>query len=214
MAKEYRIAVGSKDGLRSTVWKFCVNKNDIYIISRMFGRESKVSLHATGECQWSLTGDWVKKKPGRTNASRHITKWNIKRPTDSEAQHIFRIHILETELRSTRKIENLKKVTFISPSQKGSAISLECYITPPSTSDPALQTNLPCSVLASIQLADSRWFVVMRNVTTPSIDDVESLRHTILKQIGKQYTPSPEHRIAAFTELPGPTRGFIELCAC
>ncbi len=213
MAKEYRIAVGSEDGLRSTVWKFWVQRNDIYIQSRMFGSDSKVSLHESGQCQWSLTGDWVIKDSRRRNSDRHIVKWVAERPLENVAQHIFRIHILETELRKVENIENLKRVHFISPPPAKSAISLECYITSPSDNDPALQSNLPYPIEISLPLQDGRWFVVMRNITSPSIKDIESLRHSIIEQVGDEYSPSREHRIAAFTELPGPTRGLIELCS-
>lgn len=212
LAKDYRIIVGSQDGLRSTVWKFSVHCNDIYIMSRMFGADSKVSLHESGQCQWSLTGSWVVKSPERKNTDRHIVKWVAHRPNANEAQHIFRIHIPESELRNVGDIESLKGVNWISPPPAGAAVSLECYITPVCNSDPALQSNLPYPVEISIPLDDGRWFVAMRNITTPSAEDIEHLRIAVVNEVGAGYISKPEHRVAAFTELPGPTRGLIELC--
>jgi hypothetical protein len=78
--RELRVAVGGPNARRSTVWKFSVNKSDVYIFSRMFGADSKVSLHALGDCQWSNTSKWVTKVSGRRNADRHIQRWNVPRP--------------------------------------------------------------------------------------------------------------------------------------
>jgi hypothetical protein len=84
-----RLAVGTPTGRRSTVWTFSVHKSEIYILSRMFGSDSKVSLHSTGDCQWSATDTWVKKAPGRRNADRHIMKWVMPRPNGTAALHAF-----------------------------------------------------------------------------------------------------------------------------
>jgi hypothetical protein len=40
--REVRLAVGTPTGRRSTVWKFWVQKSEIYILSRMFGSDTKV----------------------------------------------------------------------------------------------------------------------------------------------------------------------------
>jgi hypothetical protein len=48
--REVRLAVGTLTDRRSTVWKFWVHKSEIYILSRMFGSDTKVSLHSTGDC--------------------------------------------------------------------------------------------------------------------------------------------------------------------
>jgi hypothetical protein len=97
--REVRLAVGTLTDRRSTVWKFWVRKSDIYILSRMFGSDTKVSLHSTGDCQWSATGAWVKKVPGRRNADRHLVKWVMPRPNGAAALHVFQVRIPETELR-------------------------------------------------------------------------------------------------------------------
>ena len=48
---EARVAVGRADGMRSTVWKFAVRNSEIYVFTRMFGADAKVSFHSSGECQ-------------------------------------------------------------------------------------------------------------------------------------------------------------------
>jgi hypothetical protein len=54
--QEVRLAVGAPSDLRSTVWKFVVQGNETYILSRMFGEDVKVSLHTSGQCQFSCIG--------------------------------------------------------------------------------------------------------------------------------------------------------------
>lgn len=127
--REIRFAVGTPTGLRSTIWKFWVQRSDIYILSRMFGSNSKVSLHSTGDCQWSNTDSWVIKVPGRRNAERHLQKWTMLRPSGSTALHVFQIRIPETALRTTDVVEDLNAVEWLPIPPRGHTVSLECYIT-------------------------------------------------------------------------------------
>lgn len=210
---EVRIAVGSPTGRRSTVWKFFVQKNEIYILSRMFGSDAKVSLHSTGECQWSATGTWVKKVPGRRNAERHITKWVMPRPSGLTALHVFQVRIPETELRIIDVAENLHSVEWLPVPPKGHSVSLECYITPKSQYDPAPLANLPCPHLFSLPLADGRWFTVLHH--NPPLDGkgLESLRNQMnVQAMAAGIQPKPEHRGSAFTVSESTARGLIELC--
>ncbi len=211
--QEVRIAVGTPSGRRSTVWKFSVHKNEIYILSRMFGSDSKVSLHSTGECKWSATGVWVKKAPGRKNSDRHIAKWVMPRPNESVALHAFQVRIPETELRVIELTENLSAVEWLPIPQKGHSVSLECYITPVSQSNPILTNKLPHPHLFSLPLADGRWFTVLHHVPPLDGKDLEPLRHQMNAQArAAGIEPKSEHRGSAFTVSDGTARGFIELC--
>jgi hypothetical protein len=208
-----RLAVGTPAGRRSTVWTFSVHKSEIYILSRMFGSDTKVSLHSSGNCQCSGSGDWVKKVPGRRNADRHFEKWFTPRPDGTAALHVFQIRIPETELRLVDIAEDLNSVQWLSAPPRGHTVSLECYITPSSQSDPALTNTLPYPNLLSLPLADGRWFIVLNHV--PSLDgkDLESLRNQMdARARSAGIEPKPEHRGCAFTVSDGTARGFIELC--
>ena len=130
MPSELRFAVGSKEGRRSSIWKIWAQKDDVYILSRMMGCDAKVSLHASGLCQFSRTSDWVKKKQAR-NAERHMVRWQIDKPAASSAMHIFRIIIPESELRVIDLDEPLKKVKWLDTPTQGGAAFVECYLTPP-----------------------------------------------------------------------------------
>ena len=210
--REFRLAIGTPTGRRSTVWKFSVRKSDIYIFSRMFGSDTKVSLHSTGDCQWSATDTWVMKVPGRRNAERHIVKWFMRRPTGASALHVFRVVIPETELRVIDITEDLSAVVWLPAPPRGRMVSIECYITPMSQSDPALLSKLPHPHLFSLPLADGRWFIVLHQVL-PDGKDLESLRNQInarAREAGIE--PKPEHRASAFTISDASERGLIELC--
>ncbi len=213
--KEYRLAVGTSAGRRSTVWKFEVRKNDIYIFTRMFGSDAKVSLHETGACQWSATDIWVKKDAGRTNADRHFMKWLMPRPNGTASQHIFQVRIPETELRVIdAPKENLSKVQWLPAPTPGHSVSIECYITPISQDDPAVTAKLPHDHLFSLPLADGRWFVALHH--TPPLDgkDMEPVRSEMnAKARAEDIEPKPEHRASAFTGVgDGVVHGLIELC--
>ncbi|NOU00373.1 MAG: hypothetical protein HOO95_02195 [Gallionella sp.] len=215
MAKlqEVRIAVGSSIGRRSTVWKFSVQNNEIYIFSRMFGSDAKVSLHSTGDCQWSGTSNWVKKVSSRKNTDRHFIKWVMPRPNGSVASLVFQIRIPETELRASNLTENLSKIKWLPIPPKGHTLSLECYITPQSQSDPALSSNLPIPHLLSLPLTDGRWFTVLSHVPPLDGDNLEPLRNQMNEEArAAGIEPKPEHRGCAFTVSNGITRGLIELC--
>jgi hypothetical protein len=211
--REVRLAIGTLTDRRSTVWKFWVQTSEIYILSRMFGSDTKVSLHSSGNCQWSATGDWVKKMPGRRNADRHIARWVMPRPNGTAALHVFQVRIPETELRVIDIVEDLSAVQWLPPPPKGHTVSLECYITPISQSDPAITANLPHPHLFSLPLADGRWFTALHHVPLLDGKDFDPLRSQMnARARAAGIEPKPEHRGVAFTVNDGNARGLIELC--
>lgn len=212
--RQIRIAVGSPTGRRSTVWKFTAHKNDVYILSRMFGSDTKVSLHSSGSCQWSGTDRWVLKAAGRKNAERHITKWEMPRPSGTAALHVFQIRIPETELRPSELGEDLTNVKWLPVPPLGHTVSLECYFTPVSEADPAHATNLPYPRLFSLRMPEGRWFIVLYDVVPLNGNDLNQLRSEMNAR-AKAATgadPNPAHRAAVFTVGEGTARGLIELC--
>jgi hypothetical protein len=209
---EVRIAVGEPAARRSTVWKFAVHRADIYILSRFFGSDSKVSLHASGYCQWSNTDAWVRKDAERKNQDRHITKWFVPRPDRSPALHAFQIRIPESELRHIETEEDLKSVRWLPAPPRGRTLSLECYISSPTPDDPAIFSALPHPLLFSMQLADLRWLVVLHQIADLDGKDLEQLSNKIWEEArAAGIEPKPEYRAAAFTESGDTLRGMIEL---
>lgn len=179
----------------------------------MFGSDAKVSLHSTGECQWSATDSWVKKVPGRRNAERQFAKWTIPWPNPSEALHVFQIRIPDTELRTVNATEDLTSIEWLATPDPGKTTSLECYITPLSTSDPTISTSLPHPCLISTPLSDGRWFVVLNHMTLLNGRDLDALRAEICEDVrAPGFEPKPEHRAVFFTKNDGVVRGLIEVC--
>ncbi|MFX1487441.1 MAG: hypothetical protein ACFFBS_10190 [Promethearchaeota archaeon] len=213
MRSEFRFAVGSKDSKRSSIWKVWAQKDDVYIQSRMMGCDAKVSLHRTGMCQFSLTTEWVKKKQAR-NTDRHMIRWQLDKPVASSAIHIFRILIPESELRDISIDERVKKVTWIDSPAIGSAALVECYLSPPASD--ISNSKFPYDHLASFQLADSRWFVMLVHYETVLPESIKQLKASRL-EIAKLAQNSgielkPKFRAVAFTEHGNePLKGLIEL---
>jgi len=210
---ELRVAVGNPIGRRSTVWKFFVRGNDVYIFSRMFGAEAKVSLHASGQSQWSATSAWVQKKPARTNADRHFHKWSTPWPEGREAVHVFQIRIPTTELRKLTSDKKLNDVLWLSPPREDQTTSLECYFSTISDGDPVIVSNPPYPCIASFPLADGRWFAVLNNTVDLNGRDLDHLRHAIYTKAKRhQVRPAREQRAVALTISEKGVRGFIEWC--
>src|SRR5438132_9769090 len=99
-------------------------------MTRMFGADVKLSFHASGRCQWSATDAWIKKKPEKRNAQRHIVRWTLPPMEQGKAIHVFRIQIPEAELRRTGDGENVSGITWLPAPPFGHAAFIQCYITP------------------------------------------------------------------------------------
>lgn len=49
--KEIRFCVGNEERTASPAWKLFINKNDTYLLARLFGRVTKISFHKSGDCR-------------------------------------------------------------------------------------------------------------------------------------------------------------------
>ncbi len=214
MPDEFRLAIGSPRGRRSTVWKFTAGGDgSIYIISRMFGGDTKVSLHASGECQFSGTSAWVLKEPGRRNADRHFFKWTHRRPIGTEALDALQIRIPYGELRVVDIEEDFRDVTWIPAPAPGNLIGIECYITPQTAIDPTVTGGLPGKHLCSIQLSDKCWFVVIQfeePYDHQTIEETKRQMREIAAEEGRE--PMPSHRGCAIVTGHPTAVALMEFC--
>jgi hypothetical protein len=209
--RELRVAVGEKLGRRSTVWKFFVHKNDTYIMTRMFGREAKVSIHESRASQWSATSDWVRGEPWRKNADRHITKWISAAPMLNTAAPVFRVLISESELRTVRGTENTKGVCWVPPLPSGATFAFDCFVTPPTPVAP-IPNQASYLHIKSLPLVDGRWFVILLTQVMIAAEGLEQARREVLqnaREAGLEF--GTEHRAALFFQGAGMTPGLIEL---
>lgn len=211
--KEFRFAVGSPEGKRSTVWKTWTSGDEAYLQSRMMGSSTKVSLHGDGQCQWSMTSEWYgKNRPGERNAGRHIVRWKRPAITDTAAAFVFRVIIPESELRGIRGIkENLINIHWMPSPDLGQAKIVECYITPRVV---GRALDFPFSHLASLELSDSKLFVLLshnESVTAAQTSQLILLRHQAQEQLAKMSKiVEPKFRGVGFTEGDLGERGMIE----
>lgn len=210
---EFRVAVGIPNGRRSTIWKFVTQGDEAYIFSRMFGSQVKVSLHASGECQWSAPSEWVKAAPGRRNADRHFKKWQALRPDSGSALHVFQIRIPTSELREVSDESDLDDVRWLSPPQGiSTTLTIECFITSVLTSAPSPNAVPGRTRLFSLQLTSGRWLVGFTNSEYVAPESIEEIRqHCWRDAQAAGIELSPEMRGAAFVEYPTSLRGLIEI---
>ena len=212
-----RFAVGSRDGPRSTIWKVWTYGDEAYLATRMFGSDSKVSFHASGQCQWSCTDTWVTRQPGRRNADRHIVRWSMCRPNSSQSELLFRIQIPVSEIRPQSPLDSKTKVFWVNGFPPGATAQFLLYMTRPSTSDPVTPGALPSQHLFSLQLASCRWLVASVEEISLSPVDLSAARAGVIEQVRQtdsEYVPREEHRFALFSEANiGAPHGLIELCA-
>lgn len=213
--REYRFAIGDPTGERSTVWKIWVNKNDVYILTRMMGSDAKVSLHESGLCQWSLNFESIKGNQNIDlvhNRNRHIVRWNMAKLHEGQANHIFRIVIPHSELKKNNKEEDLKKVNWIPAPSVGSALQIECYITPPLSEEPK-NFNVPYKHLTTLRLADGRWFVVFAQeikINQNKLTIIENAKKEIINIALERDIVVRDLHATGFLDM-GECKGLIEL---
>lgn len=213
--REFRFAVGSRDGPRSTVWKCWVHGAEAYIAGRLFGTEAKISLYSSGECQWSCTDTWVRRDPSRRNADRHIARWKLTYPQDNNALLAFRVAIPASELRPQPVPPDQKKAFWIGNAPAGSTVEFCFYFTRELDGLPATDSNPELRHVASLRLSDGSWLVTFVWLRSLSAGDIAAARDAAVAQAREAGVQvGAEHRIALFA-LPTPdtSAAVLEVCA-
>ncbi len=107
-----RLGIRAEDGRRSSVWKVWISDSvykgertsDVYLAVRELAAHAKISLHGSGQCQFSFVSN---RPPVRflgepVPPTRHIMRWTCRRRAD--AALAARIIIPSSELRPLPKI--------------------------------------------------------------------------------------------------------------
>ena len=210
---EVRVCVGAPAALRSTVWKLWTRRGDAYVHSRMMGRQTKVSLHQSGQGQWSLTSEWAE-ETGIPPAHRHINRWQVPQPANNQASHVFRVILPFSELHVVGVPRKSSQITWLDTPSQDEAVILECYFAPISW-ELIPQTQLPYPLLAALPLGAAASFVVVHH--RDPLDDhkrslLETTRQSIVSRAQEAGLESrPEYRAAAFLVAEDGARGFIEI---
>lgn len=213
--RQFRFAVGSKDGPRSTVWKCWVHGSEVYIAGRLFGKESKISMHSSGECQWSCTDSWVLRDSCRRNADRHIAQWQLAYPKDNNAILAFRVAIPVSELRPEPVPLSQKKALWVGSAPIGSTVEFCFYLTAPLDNPPATDSNHKLRHIASLHLRDGRWLVAFVWLRSLSATDIAAARDAAVAQAREAGVQiGAGHRLALFALPTGETSAAVlEVCA-
>lgn len=195
---ELRVVIGERLGPKFSIWKFCVQGDEIYVISRMFGEEAKVSLHQSGECQWSCTGKWVVKH-GARNADRHMAKWKVTYPDGLQALLVLCIAIPLTEVRVATPPEDQEEVLWIGNAPSGSTVQLLVFVTCAQDEQPETDGDLNLRHVASMQLRNKRWVCIFAQLISLSSIDIAELRELAVKQAQDAGIEiQPEYRLACY----------------
>lgn len=219
MAKqELRFAVRTEDGRRSTIWKVWASKSDVYIQSRMMGSSSKVSLHESGECQYSMTSEWLHKNPDKAKkSSRHIVRRKIERPSTTKVLHIFQVTIPTTEIRHVNAKENLKKILWCNFKLPEGKVIFDFYLSLPLELEPDISSMVDRHRhLGSMHLADNRWLILFarsENITPEFRSSIEVVKEEICRESREMgISINPESRATAHYQNEFGLRGIYELC--
>ena len=214
---EARFAVGARSGPRSTIWQAWVHGDEAYLASRAFGRYQKVSLHSSGLGQWSLTDEWVRERPDRRNAERHIVRWTVPTATRGQAALVFKVQIPCSELRPLPAPTDKKKVFWVSAVPPEATVRFLFHLTDVRTDDP---TPLDCEnrrSLFSLRLRSGSWMVALLDVTSLSRADLSVARKAVIDQFMPHASPLElqDVRASLFSqpnESTNDCNGLLEMC--
>jgi hypothetical protein len=205
---EFQFCVGDPQGRQSTVWKIWSKKGDVHIRSGMMG--SEFILHESGACRWSLTADQAKTTGSNDNGD---LVWQRPEPTANSSAHVFRIIIPESELCELGVADDIQKVKWLDAPPSGHAVSVECYLTPPS--DSLDGASFPYAALVSFQLPDSKWFVALVHQEVMTENNHHVLcdgREKIMRQaMDEGIELSPHYRAVAIMKDASGVSGVIEI---
>lgn len=182
-ANELRVCAGTRGSAQSCIWKIWTRGNDTYISCSTYGGDVKVSLHESGQSQWSKTDEWVKRQtePSITNRQRHITKWNTPRPQPGKPISAFRIMIPGTELREPPTSARQPKTTlWLSGFPTDHTLCIQLFVV--ACPDEAQHLPDEFRLLKCLPLKDGRTVIVVAELAIWTEFELSRLRAVLLKE--------------------------------
>ena len=209
--KEFRFAVGTPNGLRSSVWKLWTSKREFYVKSRMMGSTVKVSVHSEGVAQYSMESPWYgKHRPNQPNRDRHIERWEWNEPTDNAASMVFRVFIPQSELREVKASEHLSGVIWLEAPGEGKQAHIICYASPAPLSEAPVDAP---GFLCALERGNGS-IVVFAQAINVTPEDLHQTRE-VKKQASdwameSEHEILPSYRMAALAKDAEGRRALIE----
>lgn len=130
-----RVAVGSREGPKSGVWRIWAakDKSDVYVAIRSYAGIFKVSLHESGECFVGLTTQFAEANASALRGrggSRHFDKWKRGTHSGSQLSIPFRLVFPATELREVRTEDDQDPlVEWIEPPAQDQSVDMAAVFT-------------------------------------------------------------------------------------
>jgi hypothetical protein len=124
--------VGTDPGPRSSVWRFWVTKDEIYVAARDLGGEVKTSLHSSGRYRHAFSQE--ARSPFAPSGDRAWFKW--KEPTDfaKGGRLLIEIDVPTNELTRPQEEPSLgdkAKVLLVDPAPAGQISTVSLVVTEP-----------------------------------------------------------------------------------
>lgn len=197
--RELRVCFGTEGDRRSSVWKIWTRGRETYLLSRMMGSSTKVSLHSDCQGRWSMTSEWYgRHRPNQPNRGRHIVLWTWNLPGAGTASHVFRLIVSGSELRVIPIAEDLHNVRWLDQPAIGSAGTVDIYVSP---AHPNQATMARPDFLSALDLDGDMSVVVF--VSYSAVSDADRI------QINQARTSAASQAVAAGVAPNGNFRGTL-----
>lgn len=219
---EYKIkfAIGSPSGVSSSAWTICARQDDLYLWTWLSSGMVKVSLHASGDCQWSGNEKWVQEfsHSNFRNQDRHFERWRQPEPDPSGVTILCRLLFPASDFSKSHndvKVRSDKNVVWLPNPGRGMATEVNCLLS--ATGSPSGDLcPTPGVVLGEHALATKGRLTVTANVKQLTDEDETAfavqrmkMHQGALLALGD---PLPEGLISTvFKYQENGVHGFIEL---
>jgi hypothetical protein len=123
MAKEIRFAVGSREDVRSSVWRLWANKSELYLAARTAAGLAKISFHKSGICRYAIAST-VPRAP--------IRSWRRSKELKPGIVPLFTVVVpaFTMEGRFQDKLPPANKpIVFLPPLPSGTKLQIELLLT-------------------------------------------------------------------------------------
>lgn len=121
-----RVAVGSRNGPRSSIWRAFSTKSEVYVCHSGLGGIEKFSFHSSGICRRAFTKE---EGPGDGEDDRVIQKWKrLLASTNSDLIYALAARF-PTDYLSTALAPEKKKVLWVPPASAGKSTQWDFIFT-------------------------------------------------------------------------------------
>ncbi|UJM85509.1 hypothetical protein [Rhodanobacter denitrificans] len=218
---KFKFVVGDTER-QSEVWTVIITKSDVYLTTSG-GKHTKISLHESGQGNWSLQYESLTEAPFVPAGGRHLAQWNTLDGTRGPMREWFFLLLADSELRQGRPSNEGKAIRIPAPGAMR-AVKVVLAITEPLPGPPeehSVFVQAPIMYLFSHQLTNGRVVVaVWREVPLPptvkqNMDKVRALAWDTAKSqgldpVGTKATirVTDEHGVTGFVEV-APYSGIL-----